>query len=1037
MKFLLTADLQLRNFSEFSSLTVEGYDARLLNLLSGLTEIIEANLPLDGVVIAGDIFDNKASLETDLLDLTHRTFQLWSEKTEVLLVKGNHDTAFLSANIHALTQFSKYCTVIEEPTVHKELAFAPWRPTVAAIEEDIASLVGKSKTLVGHWTVAGASTGSMTLENGVAPDFKPLLSFDKIILGDIHRPQTLGKNITYLGSPAQNNFGEEGNENYVWILDTTAETLERLPTAFPQFKTCETFTDAEVARKEGYYVRLRAKSREELSKANDAGLRAEQDFQESVAEADSVRALVSTLEESVQAYAIANNREDVMELGLEFLRNSIGGRSVPNALLRFERLHAENFLSYEKLDIDFSTGFHNPWSSGGPGCYWQPQGLVLVHGEVVADQSYDSNGAGKTALYEAIYYGLYGTTLRYGIRKDATIREGQTRNLVELEVNLMQKGETTGIKIRRPRPGVVNLFLKNPSVLDSQGFPQNPKEEWSDVTNSDARLTQEAINKLVGDPEFFLRLTLLALHYHPSFLRLSDPEKKKFIDQFSGLDNFANARDAVSNRLSTLELDERRLEVEKTRYSERETVLQRLLESGKSELADFLKREEEAATARAEEIAELEKKLSELQLPVLPDLPTTFDKPKKPAEPKIPDLAPIKRSIEEVEALLSEARPQLTEIREAHVALINPLSNECVVLRRKIADLESSTKSTECPTCKRPFENAEEFNTHIQNEITKFIKLQKIADQKFEERRKASVSETSEIETVVTQLEAQLREDRAAIDSSNSLLFQYEKELQTYEREVARAEIAFKDRIAQLTKQYDAKKSQFALQQQRLSGNIENLKAIKPGNPDGITTRISELEKELQELAENTISFSVREDDLRKKKADLQFWLVGFGNRGCKSLLYTSLIDKLNDELRKICNTISGGALLLRLLPYAENSKGDQIERITLEATNYLGALTFEGDSLGEQNRIDIAVSLALRRVLRAFSGYSASFLFVDEPWLGLDKSGKMAIYSLLEEEAKDCLILATDQDKSSKGFTSAKVWVVRKENKISVLNVE
>ena len=105
-----------------------------------------------------------------------------------------------------------------------------------------------------------------------------------------------------------------------------------------------------------------------------------------------------------------------------------------------------------------------------------------------------------------------------------------------------------------------------------------------------------------------------------------------------------------------------------------------------------------------------------------------------------------------------------------------------------------------------------------------------------------------------------------------------------------------------------------------------------------------------------------------------------------------------------------------------------------LHRPNYLGANTFDGDSLGERNRIDIAVSLALRRVLMEFSGYAASILFIDEPWVGLDNAGKTSVYRLLEEEARGVLVLATDQDKSSKGFAEASIWTVRKEDKMSVL---
>jgi ABC-type Mn2+/Zn2+ transport system ATPase subunit len=68
------------------------------------------------------------------------------------------------------------------------------------------------------------------------------------------------------------------------------------------------------------------------------------------------------------------------------------------------------------------------------------------------------------------------------------------------------------------------------------------------------------------------------------------------------------------------------------------------------------------------------------------------------------------------------------------------------------------------------------------------------------------------------------------------------------------------------------------------------------------------------------------------------------------------------------------------------------------------------------------------------FSGYAASLLFVDEPWVGLDNAGKTSVYRLLEEEARTLLVLATDQDKSSKGFAEASLWTVRKKDNMSTL---
>jgi DNA repair exonuclease SbcCD nuclease subunit len=216
--------------------------------------------------------------------------------------------------------------VITEATVYKGVAFSPWRAEQAAIETDLETLAKENASvLIGHWTVKGAATNSF-LSEGIDPGFRSQ-KFKLKLNKDIHKSQRLGKNILYLGSPMQQNFGEEGDPKSVWLLDTVTATVEAVPTSFPEYKTCDSVAEAERFRKQGYYVRLKAKTREDLANGNAAGLRVEQDFIESVAAADSLRALITTLEEAVKAYAVANNREDVWNRALPFLGGPPGAPS--------------------------------------------------------------------------------------------------------------------------------------------------------------------------------------------------------------------------------------------------------------------------------------------------------------------------------------------------------------------------------------------------------------------------------------------------------------------------------------------------------------------------------------------------------------------------------------------------------------------------------------------------------------------------------------------------------------------------------------
>ena len=69
--------------------------------------------------------------------------------------------------------------------------------------------------------------------------------------------------------------------------------------------------------------------------------------------------------------------------------------------MRFLKLKAKNFLSYDKLDFEFKNGVH------------------LVIGENKDSLISESNGSGKSALFEGIIYALFGKTFR-DVKKKGT-----------------------------------------------------------------------------------------------------------------------------------------------------------------------------------------------------------------------------------------------------------------------------------------------------------------------------------------------------------------------------------------------------------------------------------------------------------------------------------------------------------------------------------------------------------------------------------------------------------------------------------------
>lgn len=1075
MRILTLADLQLQAYKEFSSVNSKGYNSRAYDLVERLTKIIrEKNEeePLDGVCVLGDFWDNRFVLEVDLLDLAHDALARWSKMCPVYLLEGNHDQFQKSGLLTSLRQFQSFCEVIRKPETRKiggeSIAFSPYHPNLEVIKEGLVKLQGSgAKYLFGHWTVAGASTGSATLEKGVEKNFPALAGYKHILLGDIHKHQYLTDNMLYLGSPVQHDFGERGDEKCVWLLDD--EGLTPIPTELPCFIVTSDLEEAVREKEAGNYVEYIAKSEGNSETARNLGFRIKNDYKVSIAGED--RPLIETAEEAVRHWVSQQGREDILELGLGYIKENSESQDIPNHHITLGNLKAGNFMSYSELEVDLS----NEW------------GVVLLNGEVVGDEEYDSNGAGKTTVYEAIYFALFGKTLRYGSSNKRIVKKGEEQCFVQLDFSV----ESKSYRIERSIPGSLRILIPQ----DEESDKDNLEDGWdSRLTMGTMAATQALLIKLIGDSDVFLRLTLLALHYYPSFLALDDSKKKEFIDRAAGTEIFDRAYDSVSEDYTKLkgEVRDQQKEIE---FSQRQIEKEKeFIEDQKKDLDDHVKRESLKAEEAKEEAESLRKRCKDL---VLEDEDSIEKPQKKPLEDAIQEheesikkkektieglkedqqqilekIASIEKceakeaeeEVESQEKLLEEVKSTEKEMDdeifklEADMRLtLSPLREEL----KKSQEFEGWKPGDVCSTCGYTFTEKDDQTTHYKHVKSKIPELEKSIEatrSELEPPINEAKEAKKEVLTLLSEVQDQLQEAKKRskdVQKEVQELREEHKELGEDIEEI-RGEIEeLREKIKNLEVQINGleKDHQRRLEQLRernreqekkrtqLLEKAKVLEAFQPDPGDTYKNIIKKSEKKIEEFLEEEESKKKKLLEIEGDVGDVEFWKTAFGTRGCKSLLYTGFLDSLNASIQKYADAVSGGTFNIQLLPYSEGRKSTQ-EKISLQVKNYAGSDSFEGDSLGERARIDIPVNLAVRDAV-ALRGLSFNFLFADEPWLGLDDSGKRAVYRVFEAiQSNGCpSVIITDQSKFSKGFLRAKSWVARKtvENNVpkSVLITE
>ncbi len=268
MKFLHVGDLHLgKSLSNFDLIEDQRY------ILDQILHIAEEE-SIDGVLIAGDVYDKSIPSEAATKLLDYFLMKLAKKEIKVFMVSGNHDSddrLNYGSTLFASNQI--FISAVFDGTLHKQ-SFADgdteidiyMLPFVKASqvrhyfpEEDIESYEDAVRTiirntpidkknkniLVAHQFVSGkgedpalaGSEGIGTQSVGMVEKigYDCFDDFDYVALGHIHSPQRVGRDeVRYSGSPLKYSLNEAKNEKSVPLITVSAE--ERIKTELVPLK---------------------------------------------------------------------------------------------------------------------------------------------------------------------------------------------------------------------------------------------------------------------------------------------------------------------------------------------------------------------------------------------------------------------------------------------------------------------------------------------------------------------------------------------------------------------------------------------------------------------------------------------------------------------------------------------------------------------------------------------------------------------------------------------------------------------------------
>lgn len=441
-------------------------------------------------------------------------------------------------------------------------------------------------------------------------------------------------------------------------------------------------------------------------------------------------------------------------------------------LVSFKSLSIRNFLSVGDTPIIINF----------------QEGINVITG-INYDKEDSKNGVGKSTVIDALYFALFGTTIRE-INKDL-ITNSFTKKVceVKLELQIDNNGNTNIYNIARTLTPT-KCFLSKDGV---------------DITHSTLAKTNEFIQKLLRSTgKVFQNSVIMTINNTVPFMAQSKIDKRKFIESVLNLEAFSEMLSLTREEYNLIKRDYEVL------YAKNQTV-EKSYNTSKTQLERFEENKQNRIKTIADRIAENIVKIDNFtkQIVTLPDN--------------------VDQLITDKLTLLNN---EITDIQKKR----RDADNELTVIRTNISLLEKQLKEIEkdgasCTTCKRPFpeddlKHKELNKNEINNSLSLLYNDRESAITIVDNIEDREDNKRTEIRTVETKKDgiSKVKSTNDALQTKIVFLTDNNNDLLLEQQDIAHETNAeLEQTVQELETEYNDNKSQI----EKLDNNLSVLECVK------------------------------------------------------------------------------------------------------------------------------------------------------------------------------------------------------------------
>lgn len=635
--------------------------------------------------------------------------------------------------------------------------------------------------------------------------------------------------------------------------------------------------------------------------------------------------------------------------------------------MRIKTVSIQGFLSIGEITLNLES-----------------KGTTLVEGDN-QDSTADSNGAGKSSIFEAIYWCLYGSTRRGITGDDVVNRHTKTGTMVFLVFEA--KGKVFSVRrSRKSKDHGTNLDLWEGVKYES-------------LTKGTMRDTQALIEEIVGlSPTAFQKMVFFGQGDVKAIAEMSDAELKMVFEQGLGLTQIyadfmkvAGYRKSIEAKLSKAVADHKSA-----------TMMAEVLRSGLEEKRAAVEEFKEAKTKRFRALVD-EYKDQATKLNEASELKKEREKNREKVSLEIASLKAKADAFVELKAKYDKKESAVMSEIAVYTDKAARVRRDMVKLLEDIERI-SKAKGSECELCGFVMDEAAVTNAVgvIESQVDE-------KEKEFgEESGKLVVltKKKKDMEDIVSPFMADFKELLAKIKGAEASAEVIERELAW----CAANEAAYKGAMDIISMQIEEEKSKDGSElKERLAKEEE---------------KVAQYEKNLGELEDNAITATLELETAKALESAL-------GNGGMKSLVF----DRVTPELNRVSNdllAILDPETSVEISTITTLKSGERREKFSVSVETASGAKVFSGHSGGEKQKVNLAVSLAFNIMMRGSCSSAPNLLVLDEPFEALDAGSSDQVMEMLAGLSVDNVWLIT-HNQSVKDLIPNRI-TVRKKGGITFL---